>query len=60
MQLRTYRRLRELDTRLVGRSSADLARFVQVLRRRGTLKHDEFCQALKSGKVHADGRVERS
>ena len=34
MQSRTYRRLRDLDTRLVGRSTAELASFVQTLGRR--------------------------
>jgi hypothetical protein len=38
MQLRTYCRLRELDTRLVSHSTAEVARFVQVLRQRGGAK----------------------
>ena len=31
MQARTYRRLRDLDTRLLGRSRAELAQFVETL-----------------------------
>lgn len=48
---------------LLGATDADLADFFAVSDRtiyRWQIKHSEFCQALKAGKVEADERVERS
>ena len=48
---------------LLGATDEEMADFFEVDVRtiyRWKLKHDEFCQALKSGKDEADDRVERS
>jgi hypothetical protein len=47
----------------LGATDADVAEFFGVADRtiyRWQAQHDEFCQALKAGKVAADDRVERS
>src|SRR5688572_3998825 len=47
----------------LGATDADLASFFGVADRtiyRWQAQYDEFCQALKAGKVTADNRVERS
>ena len=48
---------------MLGATDEDLAEFFEVSYRtiyRWQISHDEFCQALKAGKEHADERVERS
>ena len=47
----------------LGATDEDLADFFDVKVRtiaRWKVEHDEFCQALKAGKAHADDRVEQS